>query len=68
MLLIMEKEVTNFIIVLQSTENFFGAFVHHYVYDKKFNNPYVIAPPMLNKLNKTDFPAMLWIIQLCFES
>lgn len=35
-----------------SAKNFFGAFAHHYVYNRKFISLYVISLLMLNKLNK----------------
>jgi replication factor A1 len=56
------EEVINFLMVCRSAEDFFRATSHHYVYDRKFNNPSVIAPLMLSKLNKTK------IFQLRFRS
>ena len=43
-------------------ENFFGSLTHHYVYDRGFSNPLVIAPLVASKLNRT------YIFQLQLEA
>ena len=55
-----EIDVTNFLMVGKVAENFFGSSTHHYVYDRGFNDPSTIAPPMASKLNK------IYIFQLRF--
>ncbi|KAG5254606.1 replication factor [Salix suchowensis] len=55
-----EIDVTNFLMVGKVAENFFGSSAHHYVYDRGFNDPSKIAPPMASKLNK------IYIFQLQF--
>lgn len=56
------EDVAKFLIVSKPAENYFGSTVHHYGYDREFKNPNMIAPPMINKLNKT------WISQLQFRA
>jgi replication factor A1 len=34
-------------------ENFFGSSAQHYVYVREYNNPSIIKPLMIAKLNKT---------------
>uniref|UniRef100_A0A6N2M9U0 ATP-dependent DNA helicase n=1 Tax=Salix viminalis TaxID=40686 RepID=A0A6N2M9U0_SALVM len=55
-----EIDVTNFLMVGKVAENFFGSSAHQYVYDRGFNDPSTIAPPMASKLNK------IFIFQLRF--
>lgn len=55
-----EIDVTNFLMVGKVAENFFGSSAHHYVYDRGFNDPSTIAPPMASKLNR------IYIFQLRF--
>jgi hypothetical protein len=42
-----EEDVTSFLLVEKAAENFFGSSAHHYVYNKKFSNPFVITSPMI---------------------
>uniref|UniRef100_A0A6N2KAI7 Uncharacterized protein n=1 Tax=Salix viminalis TaxID=40686 RepID=A0A6N2KAI7_SALVM len=44
-------DVTTFLMVRKSAENFFGSSAHNYVYDKGFIDS--IPPPMIDKLQKT---------------
>lgn len=45
-------EATSFLLFGTPAENFFGSLARHYVYDRKFADPSVIAPHMAAKLNK----------------
>ena len=42
-----EEDVTSFLLVEKAAENFFGSSAHHYIYNKKFSNPFVITSPMI---------------------
>jgi hypothetical protein len=42
-----DEDVTSFLLVEKAAENFFGWSAHHYVYNKKFSNPFVIKSPMI---------------------
>jgi replication factor A1 len=53
-------DVTSFIMVGKTVENFFCSTAHHYVYDKGFCDPSTAPPAMIAKLNKS------WIFQLHF--
>ena len=55
-----EIDVTNFLMVRKVAENFFGSSAHHYVYDRGFNDPSTIPPPMATKLKR------IYIFQLRF--
>ncbi|KAJ6932341.1 hypothetical protein NC651_007924 [Populus alba x Populus x berolinensis] len=50
---ILKKDVDNFLLVGESMENFFGSSAQHYVYVREYNNPSIIKPLMIAKLNKT---------------
>jgi len=48
-----EDDVISFFLVGKTVENFFGSSAHHYVYEKKYSNGFVIVPPMIAKLSKS---------------
>jgi replication factor A1 len=47
------EDATSFFLVVKATKNFFGSSAHHYMYEKKFSNPFIIMPLMIVKLNKS---------------
>ncbi|KAJ6896441.1 hypothetical protein NC651_022598, partial [Populus alba x Populus x berolinensis] len=48
-----EEDVTSFLLVEKAAENFFVLSTHHYVYNKKFSNPFVVTSPMIAELSKS---------------
>jgi len=47
------QDVTNFLLFSKTTEYFFNASAHHWVFNKKFSDPFIVPPQMIEKLNKT---------------
>ncbi|XP_073260150.1 uncharacterized protein [Populus alba] len=47
------QDVTNFLLSGKTAEYFFNASAHHLVFDKKFTDPFIVPPQMIEKLNKT---------------
>ena len=47
------QDVTNFLLSRKTAEYFFNASAHHLVFDKKFTDPFIVPPQMIEKLNKT---------------
>ncbi|XP_061986220.1 replication protein A 70 kDa DNA-binding subunit D-like isoform X2 [Populus nigra] len=47
------QDVTNFLLSGKTVEYFFNASAHHLVFDKKFTDPFIVPPQMIEKLNKT---------------
>lgn len=47
------EDATSFFLVVKATKNFFGSSTHHYMYEKKFSNPFIIVPLMIVKLSKS---------------
>jgi len=53
-LFLVELEIDgNFLLVRKSMENFFGSSAQHYMLVREYNNPSIIKPMMIVKLNKT---------------
>jgi replication factor A1 len=47
------QDVTNFLLSGKTAEYFFNASAHHLVFNKKFTDPFIVPPQMIEKLNKT---------------
>jgi hypothetical protein len=47
------QDVTDFLLSGKTTEYFFNALAHHLVFDKKFTDPFIVSPQIIEKLNKT---------------
>jgi hypothetical protein len=64
------QDVTNFLLFGKTAEYFFNTSAHHLVFDKKFTDPFIVPPQMIEKLNKTKifqlrFGAYKSVLNIC---